>query len=65
MLCAHAVAAHWIPRVQTSHFYGALPQNIKNEWNKWKNHFFKMKGDVSHDKGREQQDAYTKTESYS
>ena len=26
-------------------FIGALPQ-IKNEWNKWKNHFCKMKGDV-------------------
>ena len=26
-------------------FVGALPQK-KNEWNKWKNHFYEMKGDV-------------------
>ena len=48
--------------------YGALPQNMKNEWNKCKNHFYEMKGDVgmsSHEKGREQEDAYTKTESHS
>ena len=32
--------------VQTpSFFIGALPQADK-EWDKWKNHFFKMKGDV-------------------
>ena len=44
---------------------------MKNEWNKWKNHFHEMKGDVrivgmsSHEKEREQEDAYTKTESHS
>ena len=27
-------------------FYGALPQTGKNEWNKCKNHFNEMKGDV-------------------
>ena len=27
-------------------FVGALPKK-KNEWNKWKNHFYKMKGDVT------------------
>ena len=35
---------------------------------KWKNHFCEMKGDVGmsgHEKEREQEDAYTKTESYS
>ena len=35
-------------------FVGALPQK-KNEWNKWKNHFYEMKGDVGmslHEKGR-------------
>ena len=35
---------------------------------KWKNHFHDMKGDVgmsSHEKEREQEDAYTKTESHS
>ena len=65
MLCAHVVAVHWI--VQTSNFL-FLPQNIKNEWNKCKNHFYEMKGDVgmsSHEKGREQEDAYTKIESHS
>ena len=33
---------------------GALPQK-KNEWNKWKNHFYEMKGDVGmslHEKER-------------
>ena len=35
---------------------------------KWKNHFYEMKGDVGmsgHEKEREQDDAYTKTESHS
>ena len=35
-------------------FVGALPQK-KNEWNKWKNHFYEMKGDVGmslHEKER-------------
>ena len=35
---------------------------------KWKNHFHEIKGDVgmlSHEKEREQEDAYTKTESHS
>ena len=33
-------------------------------WNKWKNHFSEMKGDVGmspHEKEGEQEDAYTKT----
>ena len=37
------------------------------EWNKWKNHFNEMKGDVgmsSHEKEKEQEDAYAKTESH-
>ena len=41
---------------------------VENEWNKCKNHFHEMKGDVgmsSHGKEREQEDAYTKTESHS
>ena len=40
---------------------------MKNEWNKWKNHFYEMKGDVGlslHEK-RKEQDAYTKTQSHS
>ena len=44
-------------------FVGA---RMKNEWNKWKNHFCEMKGDVGmsvHEKEREQEDAYTKTHS--
>ena len=32
-------------------FVGALPQK-KNVWNKWKNHFYKMKGMSLHEKGR-------------
>ena len=45
-----------------------LEPKEKNEWNKWKNHFHEMKGGVgmsSHEKQREQEDAYTKTESHS
>ena len=40
----------------------------KKEWNKWKNHFYKMKGEVGmslHEKERQQEVAYTKTESNS
>ena len=38
----------------------ALPQMKKNMWNKWKNHFSEMKGDVGmslHEKEGEQEDA--------
>ena len=41
---------------------------MKNEWNKGKNHLYEMKGDVGmsgHEKEREQEDEYTKTESHS
>ena len=41
---------------------------MKNEWNKWKNHFCDMKGDVDvsvHEKEREQEDAYTRTQTLS
>ena len=37
-------------------------------WNKWKNHFSEMKGDVGmslHEKEGEQKDACTKTETHS
>ena len=37
----------------------------KSKWNKWKNHFSEMKGDVGmslHEKEGEQEDAYTETE---
>ena len=40
---------------------------MKNEWNKWKNHFYEMKGDVGmsvHEKERKQEDAYTKTQTH-
>ena len=46
--------------------WGLAP--IKNEWNKWKNHFYEMKGDVGmslHEKGKKQEDTYTKTQSHS
>ena len=54
-------------RTPTAHKMGLCPK-MKNEWNKWKNHFYEMKGDVGmslHEKEREQEDAYTKTESHS
>ena len=38
-----------------------LCTKVKNEWNKWKNHFREMKEDVgmsSQEKEREQEDAY-------
>ena len=37
-------------------------------WNKWKNHFSEMKGDVGmshHENEGEQEDAYTKTDIHS
>ena len=40
----------------------------KKEWNKWKNHFYEMKREVGmprHEKERQQEVAYTKTESNS
>ena len=39
-----------------------------NNNNKWKNHFYEMKGDVGmsvHEKERKQEDAYTKTQTHS
>ena len=53
--------------VHTSHFIGALPQMKKSKWNKWKNHFSEMKGDVGmslHEKEGEQEHAYTETGSH-
>ena len=53
-------SAYWMSSAYLhSIFIGALPQ-IKNMWNKWKNHFFEMKGDVGmsvHEKEGEQEDA--------
>ena len=67
MLCAHAaLASCTLVCIQTSHFsWGFAPKTERNEW---KNHFYEMKGDVgmsSHEKEREQEDAYTKRESHS
>ena len=48
-------------------FIGALPQMKKSTWNKWKNHFSEIKGDVGmslHEKEGEQEDAYTETGSH-
>ena len=42
------------------HILMGLCSKVKNEWNKWKNNFYEMKGDVGmslHEKGREQEDA--------
>ena len=47
---------------------GFAQKLMKNEWNKWKNHFYEMKGDVGmsvHEKERKQEDAYTKTQTHS
>ena len=53
-----------------SHFcWGFAPKlRMKNEWNKLKNHFYEMNGDVGmsrHEKEMEQEDAYTKTQTHS
>ena len=56
------------PAQNITYFDGALLQNKKNEWNKWKNHFYEMKGEVGmswNEKERQQEVAYTKTESNS
>ena len=40
----------------------------RHKCNKWKNHFYKMKGDVGmsgHEKERKQEDAYTKIQTHS
>ena len=42
----------------------APKERMKNEWNKWKNHFYEMKGDVGMSL-HEKEDAYTKTQSHS
>ena len=54
--------------LRSSVFLMGLCPKTKNEWNKWKNHFFEMKGDVgmlSHEKEREQEDAFTQTQTHS
>ena len=41
---------------------------MMNNYDKWKNHFNEMKGDVGmsvHEKERKQEDAYTKTQNHS
>ena len=51
--------------LRSSGFHGSP---YENEWNKWKSHFFEMKGDVgmsSHEKEREQEDAFTQTQTHS
>ena len=57
-------------RIRTKHhiFVGAWSQNKKMSGTSVKIHFYEMKGDVEtshHEKEREQEDAYTKTESCS
>ena len=51
-VCAvHASMAQCIVEPQLHLLRLALFLKIKNEWNKWKNHFYEMKGDIgmSHD----------------
>ena len=36
----------FVVAVHTSHFYWGFATNQKSMWNKWKNHFSEMKGDV-------------------
>ena len=46
--------------ISTFHFYWGFASNQKRMWNKWKNHFSEMKGDVGmshHEKEGEQEDA--------
>ena len=65
-MCACAITYTRSRRGKTS--MRLCPKKKKNEWNKWENHFYEMKGDVGmshHEKEREQEDAYTKTESHS
>ena len=48
-------------------FYWGFALNQKSMWNKWKNYFSQMKGDVGmshHEKEGEQEDAYTETGSH-
>ena len=47
---------------------GLCTKIMKNEWNKWENHFYEMKRDVGmsvHEKEVKQEDAYTKTQTQS
>ena len=47
---------------------GLLRKIMMMMMNKWKNHFYEMKGDVGmsvHEKERKQEDAYTKTQTHS
>ena len=58
---------HIIHHLHISFLFGLCPK-LKNTWNKWKNHFSEMKGDVGispHEKEGENGDAYTKTETHS
>ena len=57
-MCVY-VGAHR-PAQNITFLMGLCPR-MKNEWNKWKNHFYEMKGVVGmsgHEKEREQEDAY-------
>ena len=52
---AHARAKSTCARRKENISLGLLPKRMKNEWNKWKNHFYEMKGDVGmslHEKER-------------
>ena len=52
---AHARAKSTCARRKENISLGLLPNRMKNEWNKWKNHFYEMKGDVGmslHEKER-------------
>ena len=56
-----------VPDVQ-QHDSAQSTSNADNVDNKWKNHFYKMKGDVGmsgHEKERKQEDAYTKIQTHS
>ena len=65
---ARAAAAEKGTTAQNITFLMGLCPKVKNEWNNWIKHFYEMKGDVGmsrHEKERDQEDAYTKTKSYS
>ena len=59
---------HTPDRKLTSELGVDLKRRMHAIVNKWKNHFYKMKGDVGmsgHEKERKQEDAYTKIQTHS
>ena len=65
---AHARPERNRARARVAQYVREAQMSFLIEWNKWKNHFYKMKGDVGmsgHEKERKQEDAYTKIQTHS